>query len=81
MRLNPYFKCDSNFVLSWVDKVTTGTSTFVSVIAKVVALYALKMTQFSYEVRVRLISQFIKGISRVLQKLSSNLMAHLLPHQ
>ena len=81
MRLNPYFKSDSNFVLSWVDKVTTGTSTFVSVIAKVVALYALQMTQFSYEVRVRLISQFIKGISRVLQKLSSNLMAHLLPHQ
>ena len=32
--LKPDFKCCSNFVLSWVGKVTTGTSIFVCVIAK-----------------------------------------------
>ena len=31
--LNPDFSCSSNFSLSLVDKVTTGTYKFVSVIA------------------------------------------------
>ena len=40
--LNPDFNCYSSFVLSWVDRVTTGTQSFVSVIANVVALTRLK---------------------------------------
>ena len=40
-----------------------------SVIAKVVTLSPLEMTQFSRQVIIRLISLLIKDISRVLQKL------------
>ena len=42
-----------------------------SVIARVVALLPSQITQFADQVRIRLISQLIKGISRVLQKLLS----------
>ena len=42
---------------------------FVSVIATVVAFVLLHNTHFSGQVKMRLISQLIKGISRVLQKL------------
>ena len=31
--LNPDFNCCNNFALSWVDKVTTGTKRFASVIS------------------------------------------------
>ena len=67
--MNPDFNCYRNFVLSWVDKVTTETWSFVPVIAKAVTLSPLEITQFADQVRIRLISQLIKGILRVLQKL------------
>ena len=34
--LNPDFNCSNNFLLSWVDKVTTGTYSFVSAILNLV---------------------------------------------
>ena len=36
--MNPALKCCTNFVSSWVDKVTTGAKSFISVIAKFAAL-------------------------------------------
>ena len=64
------------FAFSWVYKVTTETSSFVSVIADIVAWFAaaLDITQFAEQVRMRLISQLINDISRVLQKLLLNLL-------
>ena len=41
----------------------------VSVIENVVALVSLDNTQLSDQIKMRFISQFIKGISRVLQRL------------
>ena len=38
---------------------------FVSVIVKVIAILPSKITQFADHVRISLISQLIKGISRV----------------
>ena len=67
--LKPDFNFCINFALSLVDKVTTGPSSFVSVIAKVVTLFTFEMTQFADQVRIRLILQLIKCISIVLQKL------------
>ena len=67
--MNPDFNCCNSFVLSLVDKVTTGRSSFVSVIGKVVTLSPSEITQFADQVTIRLISQLIKSISRVLQKL------------
>ena len=67
--MNPDFHCCNNFTLSLVHKVTTGTQRSVSVIAKVVTRFPLEMTKFADQVRIRLILQLIKGISRVLQKL------------
>ena len=61
--------CCYSFVLSWVDKVTTGAQSFVSVIANFIVPVAEEVTQSAEEVRMRLISQLIKGISRVLQRL------------
>ena len=46
-----YFNCYNNVVLSWVDEDTWGTLSFVSVIAKVVALLPLEITQFADTVR------------------------------
>ena len=43
--LKPDFNCWSNFALSWVDKVTTGTQSFVSVIPNLPALVELVITQ------------------------------------
>ena len=63
------FNCWSNFALSWVDKVTTGTKSFVSVIANLPAPVELVITQVDDHVKMRLTSQLINGISRVLQKL------------
>ena len=48
------FSCCSNFVLSWVDKVTTGTDTgsFVSVILNFVSLVAEEITQSLDQVKI-----------------------------
>ena len=70
MSLNPDFNCYSNFVLFWVGNVTTGTTIWVSAIAKVATLYGYQMKQFSHQFEIRLISKLIKGISRVLRKLN-----------
>ena len=67
--LSSNFNCCSNVVLSWVDKLTTRTKSFVSIIAKFVALLPSEFTQFSDQVRIILMSQLINCISRVLQKL------------
>ena len=70
--LKPDFNCGSHFALSWVDKVTTGTSRFVSVIVNVgtwFAMLVLITTQFSDQSKISSTSQLIKGISKVLQKL------------
>ena len=42
--LKPDFNCSSSFALSWVDKFTTGTQNFVSVIANVAASVSLDDT-------------------------------------
>ena len=70
--LKPDFNCSNTFALSWVDKVTTTTWIFVSVIENVAPWFATSVetiTQFADQVKIRLISQLVKGISRVLQKL------------
>ena len=66
--LNPDFSCWSNFSLSLVDKVTTGTYNFVSVIANFPSPVELVITQSLDHVKIRLTSQLINGISSVLQK-------------
>ena len=61
--------------MSWVDKVTTGTKSSVSVVASVPSWFATaveSITQFAYQVKIRLISQLIEGISSVLQKLPTH---------
>ena len=59
-----------SFPLFWVDKIITGTEKFVSVLFKdVPSSFAFVMIQVDDHVRMTLISQLIKGISRVLQKL------------
>ena len=67
--LKPDFHCWNNLKLSWVDKVTKGTKRFVSVIANILAPLELVITQVDDHVKMRLTSQLINGISRVLQKL------------
>ena len=67
--LKPDFSCWSNFSLSLVDKVTTGTYNFVSVIANFPSPVELVITQSLDHVNTRLTSQLINGISSVLQKL------------
>ena len=66
--MNPDFNCCNIFPLSPADKVTTGSWSFVSVIANVVPWFAAAfgITKFSEQVRMRLISPLINGISRVL---------------
>ena len=67
--LKPDFNCWSNFSLSLVDKVTTRTYNFVSVIANFPSLVELRITQSLDHVSIRLTSQLINDISSVLQKL------------
>ena len=67
--LKPDFGSQSNFSLSLVDKVTTGTYNFVSVIANFSSPVELVIPQSLDPVKIRLISQLIQGISAVLQKL------------
>ena len=70
----------SSFAWSWVDKVANGTWSFVSVIANVVALVSLDNTNLTDQTKMRLISQLVKGILRVLQKLLKCLMEPLFQH-
>ena len=63
--LKPDFSCWSNSSLFLVDKVTTGTNNFVSVIANFSSPVELVIDH----VKIRLTSQLIKGISSVLPKL------------
>ena len=65
----PDFICWSSFSLSLVDKVTTGTYYFASVIANFPSPVELVITQSLDHVKIRLTSQLINGISGVLQKL------------
>ena len=55
--------------MSWVDKVTTGTYSFVSVIANFPSPEELVIAQSLDQIKRRLSLQLINGISRVLQKL------------
>ena len=55
MRLNPNFNICNNFALSLVDKVTTRTESFVSVMVKVATLFPSEMTQFADHIKIRLI--------------------------
>ena len=73
--LMPNFNCCNTFLSSWVDKVTTGTYSFILVIANAVVWFAaaLDITQLLDKVRLRLMSQLINGISRVLLKLLKDL--------
>ena len=67
-QLNKIVKFNS-FTLSSVDKVTTGTKSFMSVILNSVFSTAEKVTHFSDQVKLEIISQLINGILRVLEKL------------
>ena len=63
----------NSFALSWVSKVTNRTSSFISVIANAgteSTTVPVIIKQFPDQVRIRLISQSINGISRVLQKIT-----------
>ena len=67
--LKPDLNCCNNFSLSSVDKVTTGTYKFVSVILNFPLPVELVKAQLGDHVKIKLTSQLIYGISRVLQKL------------
>ena len=49
--LKPEFDCWSNFALSWVDGVTTGTKNFVSVILNLPLPVELVITQVDDHVK------------------------------
>ena len=65
--LKPDFNYSSTFASSWVDKVTTGTYSFVSVILNLLSPVESVITQVDDHIKKRLTSQLIIGISRVLQ--------------
>ena len=68
----PDFNCCNSFALSWIDKVATGTQVFVPVIVNVgywPTVGSSVMKHLAGQVRIRLNSQSINSISRVLQKL------------
>ena len=70
--LKPGYNCCNSFALSWVDKVTNGTQSFVSVIENVAPWFATAVetiTQFADQVKIIFIAQFINDISKVLQNL------------
>ena len=71
--LNPDFNCSKNLLSSFVDKVTTGTYNFVSLVLNVsfvgeVSLRVFVITLLSMLVITQFSDQF-KGMSKVLQKL------------
>ena len=67
--LKPDVNCWNNFALSWVDRVTTGTKTFISVILNLALPVELVIKQVDYPAKKILTSQLVNRISRVLQKL------------
>lgn len=64
----PDFNSCSDFVLSWIVKVTIETESFVSVIAKAVTLFHSEIAQLAGQDILRLIIDLIKGISRAIRK-------------
>lgn len=60
--LKPGFNCCNSFELSWIDKVTTGTS----VIENISTSVESAVTQFVDRARIKSILQLIRGASRVL---------------
>ena len=66
--LKPDFNSFDRFALSQIDKDSTGTQSFVFVIANVLAPVELVIKQFTAQVKMRQIYK-INSISRVLQKL------------
>ena len=64
--LKPVFNCSNNFALSCVNKVTNGTYNFVLLIPNVPAPLEIVITQVDDHININVISQLIKGISRVL---------------
>ena len=50
--LKPDFDCSSSYVLSSVDKVTTGTESFVSVIANFTLPVELIITQAGNQIKI-----------------------------
>lgn len=56
-------------IASWLDKVTTVTWSFVSVIEIVHAPVTGEITQFAHQVRIKLVSQLISSELRALQRL------------
>ena len=67
--MKPDPNCCNNFALSCVDKVITGTYNFVSIISNFASPVKVLITQVDDHVNIKLTSQLIKGISRVLRKL------------
>ena len=67
--LNPDFNYWRKFTLSCFDKVTTGTWSFVSVIANVPLPVGLVITQIDDHVKMKLTLKLINGTLKVLQKL------------
>ena len=67
--MNPDFNSCNSFTLSWVDQVTTGTKSYVSLIANFAAWFTaeLDITQFVDQFKMRLISQLM-----VFQEFSRN---------
>ena len=61
--------CSNNVALFCFDKVTTGTYNFASVISNFTSPLEVLITQVDDHVHIKLTSQLIKSISRVLQKL------------
>ena len=76
--LKPDFNSYDSFALSWVDKVTKGTWSFVYIILNFVAPVTEEIVQTSYQVKMRLISQLVNGISGVLQKLLQGTLIKIL---
>ena len=70
MRLKPDFSYNSKFALRLINKIATGMESFVSVVASVGAWFRVvwdAKTQYADQVKIRIISQLISGISGVLQ--------------
>ena len=51
--MKPDFNCWSNLTLCWVDRVTIGTQTFVSVIVNLSSPVELVITQVDHHVKIR----------------------------
>ena len=77
--LKPDFKCSNSFALSWVDKVTTGTQSLLYIVYCSLRAIGLSITKYLLDqVRIRLISQLINCILRVIQKLLNDFASTLL---